>query len=81
MVNRDLQKLIDVSIERSGGRKVFCSVTPIKVCMECRKIYTRQSSILVDAKRECSIDAAASTSVFNPPGTRRRSGTPLFNFI
>lgn len=71
IVDRGLQKLVDVSIERNNGKEVFRSVTPIKVHEKLRRIYTRQSSILADGKQEFSVDAAAWTLVFSPLGKRR----------
>ncbi|KAG8180207.1 hypothetical protein JTE90_027919 [Oedothorax gibbosus] len=71
VVDRGIKTLIDSSVERNDGLfEHLKDQKSITIHMECRKIYTRKSTI-VAVKRQNEIEEA-STSKSSPPRTRAR---------
>ena len=78
LVHRGLQTLRDASIERNDGKiEHLRNVNSIKCHVQCRKDYTRKSSILAVKKVP---DKGASTSTSSPTRIMMRSSEPVFNF-
>lgn len=77
-VERGIKTLIDSSIERNDGYVEYLKdKQSVTIHVECRKMYTRKSSIAA-AKRQREMEASTSSS--SPPRTRARSGEPIFCF-
>gem|GEM_PF-5842765 len=79
VVERGIQTLRDASAERND-RKIehLRSVGSIKIHTQCRKTYTRKSSISA-FKRERDAEASTSTNL-SPPRSRKRSNESAFDF-
>lgn len=79
VVSRGMPTLIDASVARGDEFADYLrSQTSITIHMDCRKSYTRKSSITA-VKRQHE-DEQASTSKVSPPRTRARVGESDFSF-
>ena len=79
VVDRGLKTLMDSSTER-GDRfdEYLKDKTSVTIHKQCRKAYTRKSSIAA-AKRQCEAEIAT-TSGISPPRTRARGNESSFCF-
>ena len=74
-----MKTLIDASVERNDNFFEYLKdKQSVTVHVQCRKMYTRKSSI-VAAKRQRETEQD-STSTISPPHTRARVSEPDFNF-
>lgn len=74
-----MKTLIDASVERNDKFFEYLKdKQSVTVHVQCRKMYTRKSSI-VAAKRQSETEEG-STSTISPPHTRARLSEPDFNF-
>lgn len=79
VVSRGMQTLIDASAARDDEFIDYLkSQKSVTIYVDCRKSYTRKSSIAV-VKRQHE-DDAASTSKISPPRTRTRVSESGFSF-
>lgn len=78
-VERGLKTLIDASIERGDGFSEYLKdQTSMTIHVQCRKNYTRKSTIAA-VKRQHE-EEQAGTSKISPPRTRARTTKPVFCF-
>ncbi|KMQ82542.1 hypothetical protein RF55_22593 [Lasius niger] len=78
VVERGIDTLRDASVERNDGKIGHLRrVNSIKIHVQCRKEYTRKSSIAATKRKQ---DEGASTSGSSPPRTRRHTNEYLFDF-
>lgn len=79
VVDRGMKTLIDSSNERSDGFDEYLKdKQSVTIHKQCRKMYTRKSSIAA-AKRQRETETA-STSGISPPRTRARGNDSSFCF-
>lgn len=79
VVDRGLKTLIDSSTERSDGFNEYLkNKTSVTIHKQCRKAYTRKSSIAA-AKRQRDAEIATTPGI-SPPRTRIRSNESSFCF-
>lgn len=79
-VDRGMQTLIDASTERGDEFSEYLkNQKSVTIHVQCRKSYTRKSSIAA-AKRQHEEEEEASTSKVSPPRTRARVSESAFCF-
>ncbi|CAG4965080.1 unnamed protein product [Parnassius apollo] len=78
-VDRGMKALIDASIERGDEFSEYLKdQTSVKIHVQCRKNYTRKSSI--DAVKRRRQEEEAGSSKISPPRTRARVSETTFCF-
>lgn len=79
IVERGITTLINSSVDRNDGHLEYFKDKPsVTIYVQCRKMYTRKSSIAT-AKRQREMEASTSTTI-SPPRTRLWSGESFFCF-
>lgn len=82
VVERGMKTLIDSSVERNDGFFEYLSNSEsVTIHTQCRKMYTRKSSIAA-VKRQRDIEQASTSkmSKISPPRTRAQLSEPDFSF-
>lgn len=82
VVTRGMKTLIDSSVERNDGFFEYLSNSEsVTIHTECRKMYTRKSSIAA-VKRQHDMEEASTSKIskISPPRTRARLSESDFSF-